>query len=318
MAFRKRFVLSDESINCYGFWIKASGMDLSGIKKNCPVYYEHKTWEIPLGHVENIELNNGVLTGDVVIEGGNDIEKEIIRKIENGDLKGCSIGFDPLEWSTDELELKQGQTRATCTKSFPFELSIAPLPGNKNALALKHQNNLITLAAGSKYDFIPDLNTQPNMKKIALCFGLAETATEDEIVSAAKAVQLKAANNDAIQLAFENTAGAHLPEKEKAFFVSLSKTNLPAAIEYLALNKPGTIAPDATAPAGVIKKETTVVSLIKKQETKTDATADGKETFDYMQRHDTLKLSRIKEQEPEAYAALVADYAKGVRYKSKA
>lgn len=323
MALKKTFVLSDESINTYGFWILLSGMDLSGIQKNCPLYYEHRTWEIPCGHVENIRLKDGKLLGDVIIEGGNEIEKEYIRKIENGDIKGVSLGIDPIEWSEDPTLLKVGQTRATLAKSAPYELSLAPLPGNKNALGMRNGNDVITLSADKNYDFIPELNTKPDMKKIALMLGLDAEATESAICEALRKVQLTASNTDAMQKVIEEKIAANLEPEKKAFFLTLSKTNIADAMQFLALNEKTVelkseveASAQEIAPATVVKKDVKVSQLIQMGKNAAAAAADGKDTFDYLQRHDSVELSRIKKEEPETYSKLVADYAKGVRYKA--
>ena len=311
MAFKKTFVLSDESLNSYKFWIPLSGMDLSTIQKNCPLYYEHRTWDIPCGHVENIRLKDSQILGDIVIEGGNDIEKQYIRKIENGDIKGCSLGIDPIEWSEDPKLLKPGQTRATLTKCTPYEVSLAPLPGNSNALALRNENNVITLSAEKVYDFIPDINTKIDMKKIALSLGLVETATEEQIIAAFGNINLKAQSLENLQKVVD-TMGEKLPEPQKKFFVSLSKTDMAAAIEFLELH-----APVAEATATVEKKDIKIIELIKPGAEKVVDLKDGKDSFDYLQRHDSVKLGKIKVEDPEKYAQLVKDYASGVRYTGK-
>jgi len=315
MAFRKRFKLSDESINTYGWWIQLSGMDLTGMQKNAPLYYNHRTWEIPCGHVENIELKDGNVYGDIVIEGGNDIEREYIRKIENGDIKGCSLGIDPIEWSTDPVNIKQGQTMATLTKCCPYEVSLTPLPANKNALVLKHKNDIITLSTGVKYDFIPDLNLKKDMKKIAIQLGMADTATEEQICDALQKVQLKANSVDALHKVIEESIGGDdLPAEQKAFFVSLSKTDMPAALQFLNLSKKAAIVPlaELVVPAKVL----TIAGLIKLGKEGAEAEKEGKDSFDYLQKHNSVELGRIRASEPEKYKTLVAGYAEGVRYKA--
>lgn len=326
MALKKTFVLSDESINSYGFWIPVAGMDLSGVQKNCPLYYDHRTWEIPCGHVENIRLKDGKVLGDVIIEGGNDIEKEYIRKIENGDIKGCSLGIDPIEWSEDATLLKQGQTKSTLSKCAPYEVSLAPLPGNKNALAMRNGNDMITLSAEKKYEFIPDLNTQINMKELALLLGMDASATEMQLCEALKPLMLKAKNADAMQKVIEENVTEGLSPEQKAFFVNLSKTNIADAMQFLTLNKKapapdpeGEKAEDVVKDAAVIlKKDVKVSDLIKPgaNAAALELAKDGKGSFDYLQRHDSVELGRIKNAEPEKYAQMVADYAKGVRYKA--
>lgn len=116
MAYRKKFIVGDESLNTYGTWLLNAGADMSYIDKFSPAYYDHKDWEVPIGHWENIKLNSkGQWEAEIVIDGADEREKMYIRKIENGDIKGASFGLDILAVSEEPLYLKQGQTRATVT-----------------------------------------------------------------------------------------------------------------------------------------------------------------------------------------------------------
>ena len=313
MAFKKTFVLSDESVNTYGFWILTAGIDLSAVQKNCPLFYEHRTYELPLGHVENIRLNGNQVLGDIIIDGGNEEELEYIRKIENGDIKGCSFGIDPITWSEEPDLIKQGQTRATLSKCKPFEVSLSPLPSNQNALALRNGNDLISLSAATQYEFIPDLKTQNNMKKIAVLLGMAETATEDQLCEAVRGIQLKAGTVESLQKTIEDTVTIGLGEPQKAFFLNLSKINMSAALEFLALNK--TEAPAAApAAAPVVAKAVKIADLIQLKKADADTATDPKNCFDYLQKHNSVELSRIRKEEPEKYEQLVEMYGKGERY----
>ena len=319
MAFKKTFVLSDETVNTYGFWILTAGIDLSAIQKNCPLFYEHRTYELPLGHVENIRMSGKQVLGDIIIDGGNEEELEYIRKIENGDIKGCSFGIDPITWSEEPDLIKKEQTRATLLKCKPFEVSLAPLPGNQNALAMRNGNDMISLSATSAYDFIPDLKTQINMKKIAVLLGMAETATEDQLCEALGRIQLKAGTVDSLQKTIEDTVTKDLPEAQKNFFLSLSKTNMTAALEFLALSKvaaPVAAAAPAAEAAPVAGKVVKIADLIHLKKEAGEKPADGKDNFDYLQRHNSVELSRIRRDEPEKYQELVKGYSEGVRFKA--
>jgi hypothetical protein len=44
---------------------------------------------------------------------------------------------------------------------------------------------------------------------------------------------------------------------------------------------------------------------------------EEKETFDYLQKHDSVKLSKIRTDDPAKYQALAEAYQKGVRYTAK-
>lgn len=321
MAFRKTFVISDESVNCYGFWIRTQGIKLDNARKNCPAYFNHETWGIPLGHWENLRVDdNSQLLGDLVIEGANDIEKEYIRKIENGDIKGCSGGFDPLNWSTDAINIKDGQSAAALWECELFEASLAPLNGNKNALALRGKDGLITLSDSNRNNIIPDLNPQFDMKQIALKLGLSETATEQQIIEAIVNLQSNATSAETMRKLIEETASEGLSDEHKALFVELSKTNITAAMQFVKLSKatPAAVEAPAAAAAGAgVKKDVKVSDLIQKQNLSKERAADGKDTFDYLQKKNPVELRRIRTEEPEKYQELVSEYGTGVRYTGK-
>lgn len=315
MAFKKTFVVSDESVNTYGFWIRTAGIKLSNAQANCPAYFNHQTWDIPLGHWENIREVNGELLADVVIEGANDREKEYIRKIENRDIKGASIGVDPLRWNSDFI--KEGQTAPALWESELFEISLAPLPGNKNALALKGKDGLITLSNDNKTSLIPDLNNKPDMKQIAQLLGLSENASESEIQNAIRLMMAEHKNALLMQRHIEAQAAEALNgDEEKALFAELSKTNFENALSFLKLSKK----PAATAAAqeAPVVKDVKVSDLVQKGKAQLSkpAAGEGKDSLDYLQRHNPVELARIRKEEPEEYARLAKAYQSGVRYEA--
>ncbi len=311
MAFKKTFVLSDETVNSYGFRIITAGIRLDNARKNLPCFYDHKTWEIPLGHWENLRVENNRLLGDLIINGDNDREKSYINKIENGDIKGASIGADPITWSDSPMVLNQGQTRPTLTECDLFEASITPLPGNTGALALKHKENLVTLSANNSNDIIPQLKKEPNMKAIALKLDLKEDATEGDILQAIGNIQLSKTNAEAMNATVLAEAQKDLKEDQKEIFVSLSKTDPVQALKYVQMCK---ITPDVAAPAAN-GKTATIAEMIKLGK-ETPASTEGKNSYDYLQKHNAVELARIQKEEPEKYAQLAREYGQGVRYKS--
>lgn len=325
MAFKKTFIVSDESVNSYGFWVRTMGIHLEKAKQNCPAFFNHETWKVPLGHWENLRVDeNSRLLADLVIEGTSDEEKMYIRKIDNGDIRGASIGVDVIALNDDVLQLKPGQTRPALQESELFEISVTPLPGNSNALALRYKGKLVTLTNGQINDSIPIplLNKESDMKSIALKLGLSETATETQILEAISKLQLTANGSEEMRLHIETQAVEQLDtEEKKQLFTELTKSNFKAALSFLKLNKTPAEPPPAGAgaEAAKIKKDVRVSELVQKgkqQLTKEPGnTEESKETFDYLQKHNTVELGRIRRHEPEKYQQLVADYANGMRYK---
>lgn len=313
MAFKKTFVLSDEIVNSYGFVVNTSGIRLDNARKNCPCFYDHKTWEVPLGHWDNIRVENSRLLGDLVIEGENDQEKEYIRKINNGDIKGASIGADPLVWNNDATQLKQGQTRPTLDQCELFEASITPLPGNTNSLCLKREDGVVRLSAANVNLHIPLLNKHADMKAIALKLGLQETATENEILTAISAIQLARKNAEDFTNNILTEAEKDLTDDQKGIFVELSKTNPTQALKFVQLSKP--VAPAATATATTVKKDVSVSQMIQLARTGVDAIKTNEDSYDYLQKHNRVELARIQKEEPAKYTELTKGYANGVRYK---
>ncbi|PZP42587.1 MAG: hypothetical protein DI598_16775 [Pseudopedobacter saltans] len=313
MAFKKTFVISDETVNSHGFVTKTSGIDLSIAKVNCPAFYDHRTWETPIGHWENFRVENNRLLGDVVIEGADDREKEYVRKIENGDIKGASFGADPYQWNDDPLQLTAGQTSPTLEKCQIFEVSITPLPANTACIALKKDGNVITLNANAQNNIVPSLKKEIDMKSIALKLGLSENATESEILAELGKVQLAKKNAETIAENVLAKAGEGLEESQKETYVILSKANPEHAIKFAEKCKAENIAATAEpiqSDTVKLHKDVKVSDLIRKQGTK----VEKEMSFDQLRKTNPVELARIKKEEPEKYDQLVKAYANGVRY----
>jgi hypothetical protein len=324
MAFRKRFQLSDESLNDYGTWLVTAGCFDTDFRNNAPLFFNHQTYNMPLGHVENLTIENGKYYGDIVIDGVSDDEKEAIRKINNGDLKGVSMGVDILELSTDPMYLKPGQALPTVIRWAPYELSLTPLPANKNSLVLRRNGRTLELNEKTKPEelklFLQPSNeaiiskTEKDMKSIALKLGLPETATESEILQAIVNLQLSSANAEAMRTHIEAAAGELLEtEQAKTLFAELSKTNFKQALSFLELNKK----PVAASTETKVIKDVKLSSILKKVKEEESGNDDDTKSFDYLQRHNPAELARIRKEEPDKYMQLAKGYQSGIRYKGK-
>ena len=207
----KRIVISDESINSYGFWVRTDGIDLSAFQRNPVMLWNHNRdgigttdAQLPIGVWKDLRVENGVLTGEPVFDETDGFAMKIKQKYESGVLNACSMGFMPLEWSDAPEMLKQGQTVATVTRCRLLEVSICDIPSNSNAtVALYDENSkTINLSAlpGLRDTGLRDCgptttqrfnNQQLNNdmpKEIALKLGLAENADPQACVDA---IQLK-------------------------------------------------------------------------------------------------------------------------------
>lgn len=137
---KKTFVLSDESVNTYGFRILTSGVDLAEFRKNPVMLYNHNGWDVPIGKWDDIRVEGGKILADAVFDLKDDRAAEIARKVNDGFIRACSGGFWTTETSTDPLLYVPGQTAPTVVRCTMREASICSIPANHNALALYDAN----------------------------------------------------------------------------------------------------------------------------------------------------------------------------------
>ncbi|MBR6174448.1 MAG: HK97 family phage prohead protease [Bacteroidales bacterium] len=189
---KKTFVLSDESVNSYGFRVLTDGIALDNFKKNPVMLWNHtRTWTdrdnamLPIGRWNNVRVEDGRLLADAEFDMDDPFAAKIARKVEKGILNMCSIGIVVVEDSEDPEFLVKGQTRRTVTKCRLREASVVDIGANANAVVLYDTDgNIVELNAdgGCAVALINQPKSQEmELKKIALQLGLSETATEAEV-----------------------------------------------------------------------------------------------------------------------------------------
>lgn len=198
----KRFVLTDESINSSGFWIRTAGGDLSQFEKNPLMLWSHmRVWKgtedevLPIGNWKDVKVENGVLTGEPYFDEDDLFAVKIKNKVDKGIIRMASVGIRVIETSADPKYLKPGQTRETITKWKLIEASICDIGRNENALAFyDSDDNLITFSEGNEADCPVKLietnqTKQENMKTVTTMLNLSDSASEQEVFAAVKAIQ---------------------------------------------------------------------------------------------------------------------------------
>ena len=202
---KKTFVLSDESVNSYGFRVLTDGIALDNFKKNPVMLWNHtRTWTdrdnamLPIGRWNNVRVEDGRLLADAEFDMDDPFAAKIARKVEKGILNMCSIGIVVVEDSEDPELLVKGQTRRTVTKCRLREVSVVDIGANANAVVLYDtEGNIMELNAdgGCAVGLINQPKSQEmELKKIALQLGLPETATEAEVE--ARITELNAGKSD--------------------------------------------------------------------------------------------------------------------------
>lgn len=193
----KRIRMSDETLNCYGTWIKTGGIDLGQFQRNPVLLWMHRRGEI-IGLMKDVRIENGEITGEPWFDEVREESKLAKQQYEKGTLRMGSPNFEIMEWSEEAELLKPGQTRPTVTKCKLVEYSMVDVGGNDNNIVLSYEGKTLQLAAGEPCDMLPLLKPKTNIhnsetksqtemneqfKAIALKLGLPETATEAEILN---------------------------------------------------------------------------------------------------------------------------------------
>ena len=303
----KEVVISNSSLNSYGFRVLTEGIDLTQYKRNPILLWMHTrpfrgtTDEVlPLGHVENLRIDGDNLIGTPVFDEGDEFARRVKAKWDSGILKMVSAGLKVVEESSDPSVLLQGQQYATVRRSKLIEVSIVDIGSNDDALVLYNEHDdIINLAQGKGEIFLtritnPLTTTQMEVKTIALALGLPETATEQEVLE--KIAQLRQSADEAVTLrqeaqqrtneaitALVDTAvsDGKFPADKKNHFVELGKkVGLQSLKDTLELMTP------AQRPSNVIHPS----NQPSEYKTLSDVPAD--------------KLEALRKEQPEQYKTL--------------
>lgn len=191
----REYVLSDSSVNEYGFRLLTSGYQLASFQKNPIGYYMHRREEGIVLKWENVRIEDDKVLGTPVINLSNGRGAQTCDEAENGFLNAASVGhIVVLEYSTDPAQMLPGQTGPTITKWYNKECSLVDIPGNCNALtrlydAQENELNLVDLGISNK-NLITTIS-QNTISELAGILLLDSTANEQLIVTEIKNLAAK-------------------------------------------------------------------------------------------------------------------------------
>ena len=131
------FVLTDESVNSYGYRVLTGGGELEQFRKNPVMLYGHDGHKLPIGTWANLRVEGGRLLAEAEFDMEDPFAAEVARKVERGIIRCCSIGFDIVEVSEDKALMLPGQTRGTVTRWQLMECSICAIGANRSAMKLQ-------------------------------------------------------------------------------------------------------------------------------------------------------------------------------------
>ncbi len=131
----KEYVLSDSTVNCYGYRLLTEGYQLAEFAKNPIGYYMHDRDGGVVLRWEDLRVEGGCVYGRPCINLSNPRGQQTFDEAESGFLNAASVGhIVVLEYSLEDADMMDGQTGPTVTKWYNRECSLVDIPGNSNAL----------------------------------------------------------------------------------------------------------------------------------------------------------------------------------------
>ena len=195
MAEKKSFILSDESVNTYGFRVLMDGAEIEQFRRNPVMFYNHDEWSVPIGRWENIRVDGGKLLADPVFDTEDENARKIAGKVERGFLRMASIGFRVVETSDDPTKVLPGQKLPTVTRWQLREASIVGIGANHNALRLYDENDqplsedeILKLFDNSETggSLLSKTNNRKMKNEIFKMLDLPENSTDEQLHDAVK------------------------------------------------------------------------------------------------------------------------------------
>ena len=210
MAKKYKFLLSDESLNCYGSRIITAGINLENFKKNPVMLWNHtRAWSdkddqiLPIGYWENLYIEDGKLYGEAIFDQEDDFAQKIESKVEQKVIRCCSVSVGITATSADKAHLLQGQTRPTIIGCELREVSIVDIPGNANAVKLYDAGDgrEINLSDnGERNPYLPLISTINNemsmelREQMAVALELNSNSADRDIIDAITALMSNRVN----------------------------------------------------------------------------------------------------------------------------
>lgn len=220
------FVLSDESLNSYGFRVLTDGIDTTLFLKNPIALWVHARsygWDknrepLPIGKWVNLRRDGKKLIADLEFDEDDDFAVSLMKKVEKGIINMTSAGLRAVTTSDDPSVLIKGQTRPTVVQSLLMECSLVDIGSNRNALRLQDEyGSEINLSDRDNNHMLPllkDINPQNldmNLQaQIAQVLKLQDSASEADILlavqkSAQDAIKLSDLNGQITTLTADKT-----------------------------------------------------------------------------------------------------------------
>lgn len=301
----KDFVLSDGSkINSKGFRVDLSGGRFERFDSNPVMLYDHDT-QLVIGLWENRRIEDGKMMAKPVFDMGDAVAAEKARKVNEGFLKGVSMGMIPynMEKIGDDYVLTDWEL---------VEASITPIPSDSGAVRLYNEKRETITFEQFKLSFNNQISNQMDKMTIVLTavtlssLGLSPdcSAKEIELAVAEKdkkitdlEKEIKGLKTGAIETFLSQAVkDGKITEKEKADYLELSQTS------QSSFEKVKAIIDGKPATASVSLKDMTQ---------KSNLTAGERASWTYLDwmQKDSKGLLKLKHENPTEFERLQTEFS---------
>ena len=325
---KHQFVINDENVNCYGYRILTDGIDYKQYMRNPIVLYKHtrddntnKGSEI-IGRCTRLYKEGTTLIAEVEFDEQDEFAKKIAGKVERGYIRMASMYAEIKEVSTEPQHLLEGQVYETVTACKLVEISIVDIGGNDNALKLSKDGKPFQLKK-----IVTNTSNNMDIKVIALALGMGENSKEEAVLSALHNLKTDKEKAEAQVVALKKTINeTRTAEATTLVDKAISLGLIPEALKKSQLKQ---FEADFDGQKAVLSKLVADKEAENTQQGKTNTvrevvlgagakpTGTANENFDYLQKYNPAKLRQLRDEQPEEYARLAKEYAKGVRYTQK-
>jgi len=275
-----------------------------------------------IGRCTKLYKEGTTLIAEVEFDEQDEFAKKIAGKVERGYIRMASMFAEIKEVSADPHHLLEGQVYETVTACKLVEISIVDIGGNDNALKLSKDGKPFQLKK-----IVTNTSNNMDIKVIALALGMGENTKEEAVLSALHSLKTDKEKAEAEVVALKKTIREiHKSEATTLVDKAVQLGLIPEALKESQLKQfeadfdgqkavLSKLVADKEAENTQQGKANTVREVVLGAGAKPTGTAD--ENFDYLQKYNPAKLRQLRDEQPEEYARLAKDYAKGVRYTEK-
>lgn len=294
------FIICDNTLNRKGWRLLVEGIDMEGFLKNPVCVLQHNMWSVPIGRWKNLRVENEQFLGTVEFDRNDEEAVKLYWKYKDGYMNAVSLNIIPMEESTEPSMLVQGQTYPTITKCELMEVSLVTVPGQKNAVKL-------CTPEGGDYK----LDVLDNKKDNQMVKEEKDKSSEEDLQKMLNAEREKNAKN-LVKLHVQRgvVSDGEVESLEKFALLDYNETEkmldarTPAKKEE---EKPE--GKEKEEDGKKLSEELKKLNLSSEQGKTTKSERDAWTYYDYF-RKDPKALNAMRENEPEKYKKLEADYAK--------